>query len=403
MYGSGCGVAGGHPTEVYANGGTPPAGVAVGFDGKELPKAKLGPAKWTVGGVAEVAWAMAANHAGGYAYRLCRADGEVNEECFRAGQLEFAGDDSSILYPNGTRVSIPRATVATGTTPAGSQWARNGIPTCRTCERAYDMCGAPLAPVAGLDYGSSWNKQVNCFADCAGATSSKAGGACPGGASKLQFDPGFADETHYDAYTGFGKSVWEWSVLDEVKVPSGLAPGAYLLSWRWDCEESTQVWQNCADVELVATDAEAEWHLASAEALAKVPKPEKTAAAKFDPYQDSTGDENFDCDKRVAYCEKVNYKASQFKCGKDEASTRAEVCPKFEKTSGAGYAKPALAMVASACLAVEVLGLEDPGWLRAFAVASAAVIAAVFQPPSAFERIAQPFLPRVPVYLRDKT
>jgi hypothetical protein len=265
------------------------------------------------------------------------------------------------------------------------------------------MCGAPLAPVAGLDYGTSWNKQVNCFADCAGATSSKAGGACPGGASKLQFDPKFLDQAHYDAYTGFGKSVWEWSVLDEVRVPAGLAPGPYLLSWRWDCEESTQVWQNCADVELVATASEAEWHLASAEALARVPKPEKAAAAKFDPYKDATGDENFDCDKQVAYCEKVNYKASQFKCGKDEASTRAEVCPKFEKTSGAGYAKPALAMLASTVFAVEVLGLEDPGWLRAFAVASAAVIAAVFQPPSAFERIAQPFLPRVPVYLRDKT
>ena len=27
--------------------------------------------------------------------------------------------------------------------------------------------------------------------------------------------------------------------------------GEYLLSWRWDCEESTQVWQNCADVVLV--------------------------------------------------------------------------------------------------------------------------------------------------------
>merc|ERR1712032_1265817 len=26
--------------------------------------------------------------------------------------------------------------------------------------------------------------------------------------------------------------------------------GTYLLSWRWDCEESTQVWQNCADIEL---------------------------------------------------------------------------------------------------------------------------------------------------------
>ena len=49
-------------------------------------------------------------------------------------------------------------------------------------------------------------------------------------------------------YSGFGKQGWAWSIADTVKVPSDIAPGAYLLSWRWDCEESTQVWQNCADV-----------------------------------------------------------------------------------------------------------------------------------------------------------
>ena len=27
--------------------------------------------------------------------------------------------------------------------------------------------------------------------------------------------------------------------------------GPYLMSWGWDCEESIQVWQNCADITLV--------------------------------------------------------------------------------------------------------------------------------------------------------
>ena len=44
---------------------------------------------------------------------------------------------------------------------------------------------------------------------------------------------------------------WKWSVADKVAVPRDLKPGNYLLSWRWDSEESTQVWQNCADVTLV--------------------------------------------------------------------------------------------------------------------------------------------------------
>ena len=400
VYGSGCGVAGGHSTNVYANGGTPPAGVTLGFDGKNLPKTNLGPAKWQVGSVVEVAWAMAANHGGGYAYRLCRADGVVNEACFQSGHLEFSGSDSAILYPNGTRVAVPRVVTAAGTTPAGSQWAKDGIPTCRTCARAYDMCGAPLSPVPGLDYGSSWNKQVNCFADCAGATSSKAFGACPGGSSALQFDPGFSDQSHYDRYTGFGKNVWEWSVLDAVVVPSGLAPGEYLLSWRWDAEESSQVWQNCADVTLVSDSADATWHLATSEALGLVPKPTNAKANEFDPYADTTGDANFDCDKQVAYCAKVNYKASQFKCGKDEATTRSEICPMYEKTSGGSTVKPALAMAVSLYVAAEVL---DPRWHWTFAVISGCVIAILFPPTPPFEQLMQPFLPYVPVYLRDKT
>jgi hypothetical protein len=30
-------------------------------------------------------------------------------------------------------------------------------------------------------------------------------------------------------------------VVDSLMIPAGLAPGAYVLQWRWDCEESDQV------------------------------------------------------------------------------------------------------------------------------------------------------------------
>ena len=41
-------------------------------------------------------------------------------------------------------------------------------------------------------------------------------------------------------------------VSDKVVVPEGLAPGRYVLSWRMDCEETAQIWSNCADVNVVA-------------------------------------------------------------------------------------------------------------------------------------------------------
>lgn len=39
-----------------------------------------------------------------------------------------------------------------------------------------------------------------------------------------------------------------FTVNDRVVLPSSLAPGDYLLSWRWDCDTTPQVWQNCADI-----------------------------------------------------------------------------------------------------------------------------------------------------------
>mgnify|MGYP001184049935 CR=1 FL=1 len=41
-----------------------------------------------------------------------------------------------------------------------------------------------------------------------------------------------------------------YSIVDKVRVPQ--EEGEYVLSWRWDCEESDQVWMSCADVEIAA-------------------------------------------------------------------------------------------------------------------------------------------------------
>jgi len=44
-------------------------------------------------------------------------------------------------------------------------------------------------------------------------------------------------------------SLWVWSIGDELRVPE--AHGDFVLQWRWDTEESVQVWTSCADIRIV--------------------------------------------------------------------------------------------------------------------------------------------------------
>jgi len=41
-----------------------------------------------------------------------------------------------------------------------------------------------------------------------------------------------------------------YSIVDKVVIPADIEAGDYLLSWRWDAEQSPQIWQNCADVQI---------------------------------------------------------------------------------------------------------------------------------------------------------
>jgi len=42
-----------------------------------------------------------------------------------------------------------------------------------------------------------------------------------------------------------------WAFKDLVEVPESLEPGHYVLSFRWDCQDTPQVWNACANIHVV--------------------------------------------------------------------------------------------------------------------------------------------------------
>lgn len=264
--GHGCGIAGGNTVPL------PNGGEGGGIDGLKLPPVK-NPAVWPKGSEQEVGFGLFANHGGGYSYRLCPLGGAVNESCFQAHPLRFAGtthelrfDNTSYQYNQPVRLpgfEIPRLTTTQGTFPAGSEWARNPVPGCKMCDQ--NSCGpgllpnltdyfeSPLIRLLGYDsdwaYGGlKWFEQQMCAQSCSGINVTK----CPPG--MLQFPEPVNGISGYFPGAGAQNQVdrgMDFSIMDRVVVPTDLPAGEYLLSFRWDAEQSHQIWQNCADVRLV--------------------------------------------------------------------------------------------------------------------------------------------------------
>jgi len=47
---------------------------------------------------------------------------------------------------------------------------------------------------------------------------------------------------------------YDLQIVDKVVIPKDLPAGEYVLGWRWDCEESSQVWQTCSDITIEAAE-----------------------------------------------------------------------------------------------------------------------------------------------------
>lgn len=214
------------------------------FGSKLPPTPRENRTHWKAGTYVEVAWGIRYNHGGGYQYRLCPASEPLTEECFQRHPLEFDRKKQILKWNNGT-LQYPMGDKAIfvdgdAVKPKGSTWARNPIP------RIWDS-------KAGLH-----NPEV-----------------CPGPTTREQDSPPgclpFPAPCPWDTYTtsgllpcnetegllgvcdgdGMGECSSDWVVgviSDMVKIPDDLPSGDYVLGWRWDCEETAQIWQNCADV-----------------------------------------------------------------------------------------------------------------------------------------------------------
>ena len=205
------------------------------------------PTVWKRGSTVEVAAGIAILHSGGWSYRLCRADTELTEECFQQRPLPFVGVQH-LQYPNGTRQLIPSkyayangsvaALTADGQLPTGATWALNPIPRINW--------GSSRNP-AGSGSCGSVPRDANCTQfppPCAEGIWNETGRPLPW--YRIEKDA-LADDVE-----GYCSGDWtDGRIVDRVLVPPSLPKGDYVLGWRWDCEETTQVWQNCADVRIV--------------------------------------------------------------------------------------------------------------------------------------------------------
>merc|ERR1712098_812361 len=225
-----CGAAGGNPYGC-PNGSEPsrgfdcglPYGGAYAYGPKveDVAFEDVVTTEWTAGQKALVGWGMIANHGGGYQYRLCKMPEEgksqLSEECFQQLPLDFASDMQWVQFgPDpSTKIEFKANRTSKGTTPSGSTWTKNPIPNCAGLGGGY-FDPTPDCP-EGLQFPAP------------------APGLLGQGSSIVAQTPQF-----------------KWSLMDEVLVPEHLEHGDYVLSFRWDCEQTPQIWNSCANIKILS-------------------------------------------------------------------------------------------------------------------------------------------------------
>lgn len=223
-----CGVAGGrHPGMGIGGAGAAYMNTSLskqGDLGSSLPPMKP-QAVWKAGSAVEAGWTVSAHHGGGYAYRIAPAGAPLSEETFQKMPLDFVGN--SVLRWGGdktTQIEFDPVSKGwqtnVGTIPKGSMWRKFPIPTVLwqregpsfqpVCNET-ELCKKTVSQYQGYDWTPGTCK-------CSGF----------GGAG--------------------GPLLPNLEIVDLLQIPIDIPPGDYVLQWRWDCEETAQIWASCADV-----------------------------------------------------------------------------------------------------------------------------------------------------------
>jgi len=286
----------------------PAAGQPAFANGTDLPPLKTeSQVVWKAGSVVEASWGIYANHGGGYSYRICKKDGhaESTEECYQRGHLAFATDTTQIRFAEDSGrslVTINATTTSVGTFPKGSMWRKNPIPMCncdigqgcRTKTHSeFDIEPAPAKICKSVilsECGTTTG--VNTCLKCGGNSSYDCEECCPNTTKtvfdgfsfckaltpdpspaktctkedprgcytnpypKTYFAPGETSETcptgfmfpaAFSEGVGAGLGSFSFELVDMLVVPD-VPAGEYSVSWRWDCEQTPQVWNSCADI-----------------------------------------------------------------------------------------------------------------------------------------------------------
>eukprot|EP00088_Acartia_fossae_P050779 TRINITY_DN5695_c0_g1_i1.p1 TRINITY_DN5695_c0_g1~~TRINITY_DN5695_c0_g1_i1.p1 ORF type:complete len:329 (-),score=66.56 TRINITY_DN5695_c0_g1_i1:99-1085(-) len=219
-----CGVAGGNPYGCPdgdpAIVDCPGGGYSYGPHAEDWEFEGVQVTEWKRGSVVEAAWGIIANHGGGYSYRLCKVPAEGNsgltEECFQNTPLKFSGDKQWVQFGNNaeTRLEFQANYTTEGTTPSGSMWAKNPIPACDQFDGGY----FDTSPV------------------------------CQHGTQFPPPAPGL--EGYGELVAAPGTPTFMFSIGDYLEVPEDLEPGDYVLSFRWDCEQTSQIWATCSSIKI---------------------------------------------------------------------------------------------------------------------------------------------------------
>jgi len=161
---------------------------------------------WQAGKQVHVSWSITANHGGGYQYRLCPEGHDLTEECFQKMPLDFVGQQG-FVWADGTTFLFNGTYVTEGTIPKGSKWAMNPVPRNDTVQTGKSF------PPRCKEIPNCGSTEVNSKCKCSG-----------------MWGP------------------YDMQIVDILQIPKDIKPGPYTLGWRWDCEESTQIWSSCSDV-----------------------------------------------------------------------------------------------------------------------------------------------------------